>query len=163
MRITAAEKEATRKRILDTAKQLFRTKGFDQATTRDIAQEVGIANGTMFNYFASKEAIVVELANVGLEKAAREFSKHQPGGSLEEDLFAFIAIQLRHLRSVRKYLRPLLDTVFVPTGSEVSSTAADIRSDLNERMGQILHDHGHDQNVYQKQPYDKQHKKRDQR
>ena len=61
MRITAEEKAATRKRILDAGKSLFRSKGFDQATTRDIAREVGVATGTMFNYFASKEAIVVEV------------------------------------------------------------------------------------------------------
>ena len=51
MRITAEEKDATRRRILDAAVQLFRTRGFEATTTRDIADAAGIATGTLFNYF----------------------------------------------------------------------------------------------------------------
>ena len=58
MRITAETKTATRQRILDVASELFRRKGFDATATRDIALAAGIAAGTLFNYFPTKEAIV---------------------------------------------------------------------------------------------------------
>ena len=87
MRITADEKAATRKRILTAAKALFRSKGFQQATTRDIAREVGMATGTLFNYFSSKEAIVIDLAIQSLGKAKKDFARHRnEQASLEEDL-----------------------------------------------------------------------------
>ncbi|HEY2148205.1 MAG TPA: helix-turn-helix domain-containing protein, partial [Pirellulales bacterium] len=61
MRITAEQKSQTRKRILDAAVELFRTRGFDAATTRDLAIAAGIATGTVFNYFPNKESIVAAL------------------------------------------------------------------------------------------------------
>ena len=50
-RITEQAKRATRTRIIAAACNLFQGKGFEQATTRDIAQAAGIATGTLFNYF----------------------------------------------------------------------------------------------------------------
>lgn len=145
MRITSEEKAATRKRILDAAKNLFRARGFDQATTRDIGKEVGIATGTMFNYFGSKEAIVVELAAHAFEKSQREFAKNRRSkATAEEDLFALIATQLRHLRSLRKFIRPLLDTALMPVELPKHDGAAALRVELNEQFVQILVDHGVD-------------------
>lgn len=141
MRITAQEKAATRKRIVDAAKSLFSSKGFDQATTRDIAREVGVATGTMFNYFDSKEAIVVELATRALTRASEDFdANRRQDAALEEDLFGLIAAQLRFLRPMRKYIRPLLDTALTPVAN-ANEAAAALRSDLAERFVEILTDH----------------------
>ena len=144
MRITADEKAATRKRILDAAKTLFRSKGFEQATTRDIAREANIATGTMFNYFVSKEAVVVELASQGYEKAHRDFLKNRRSGAeIEEELFALVAAQLRFLRPIRKYVRPLLDTALTPaTIPQADDTSRLLRADLTEQFATILTDHG---------------------
>jgi len=143
MRITAEEKAATRKRIVDAAKSLFSSKGFDQATTRDIAREVGIATGTMFNYFDSKEAIVVELATRSLTRASEDFdANRRQDVALEEDLFGLIAGQLRFLRPMRKYIRPLLDTALTPVANPKANEAtASLRSDLAERFVEVLTDH----------------------
>jgi AcrR family transcriptional regulator len=147
MRITAAEKAATRQRILDAAKRLFRLKGFEQATTREIAREVGVATGTMFNYFPSKEAVVVELAVAALEKADRDFANNRRSRvSLEEDLFAHVAAQLRQLRAVRPYIKPLLDTALSPAAApRADDRAALLRADLTEQFAGILADHGVDE------------------
>ena len=57
MRITAEAKTATRQRILQVATDLFVSQGWQNTTTRDIAVAAGIATGTLFNYFATKEGI----------------------------------------------------------------------------------------------------------
>lgn len=44
--------------ILDVAEKLFATKGFDQTSTNDILIEVGIARGTLYYHFKSKEDIL---------------------------------------------------------------------------------------------------------
>jgi AcrR family transcriptional regulator len=143
MRITAEEKAATRKRIVDAAKSLFRTKGFDHATTRDIAREVGIATGTMFNYFDSKEAIVVELATSGFDRARDDFtSNRRANAPIEEQLFALIAAQLRFLRPMRKYIRPLLETALSPASNpKANEAAASLRAELTEHFVGILTNH----------------------
>ncbi|MRR59306.1 MAG: TetR/AcrR family transcriptional regulator [Deltaproteobacteria bacterium] len=48
----------TRERILDTAIGLFSTKGYSGATTREIAQQAGVAEVTLFRHFASKEKLL---------------------------------------------------------------------------------------------------------
>ena len=47
-----------RHEILDAAEKLFSTKGFDATSTNDILEEVGIARGTLYYHFKSKEAIM---------------------------------------------------------------------------------------------------------
>lgn len=53
-------KEAIERRneILDTAEELFVTKGYDKTSTNDILDRVGIARGTLYYHFKSKEDIL---------------------------------------------------------------------------------------------------------
>jgi AcrR family transcriptional regulator len=114
MRITAEEKIATRQRILDAAIQAFRKRGFESTTTRDIAASAGIATGTLFNYFATKEAIIENLAAEALARARSRFDGDASHDDLEEALFAYIAAELRQLKPLRKFITPLLETSLCP-------------------------------------------------
>jgi len=60
-----SKEEKTRQRILKQAQRLFATKGFDTATTKDIASAAKIAEGTLFRYFPNKKAILVEVVTEG--------------------------------------------------------------------------------------------------
>ena len=51
--------EWRRERILDAALQVFGSKGFDAATTRDLAAAAGVTSGLLYHYFANKEALLV--------------------------------------------------------------------------------------------------------
>lgn len=51
--------EDTRRRIYEAAMAMFREKGFEQTTMRDIAAKAGVALGGAYYYFSSKEAIVL--------------------------------------------------------------------------------------------------------
>jgi AcrR family transcriptional regulator len=51
--------EDTRRRIYEAAMELFREKGFEQTTMRDIAAKAGVALGGAYYYFSQKEAIVL--------------------------------------------------------------------------------------------------------
>ncbi|MEH1818340.1 MAG: TetR/AcrR family transcriptional regulator [Nostoc sp.] len=55
----------TRTRILEAAQRLFASQGFDGTTTRDLAQQAGVAEGTLFRHFPNKKAILVEVATSG--------------------------------------------------------------------------------------------------
>ena len=67
------EPEVRKNEILNITEELFVRKGFDKATVNDILNAVGIAKGTFYYYFKSKEevldAIVRRRINEGLEKA----------------------------------------------------------------------------------------------
>ena len=50
--------EERKNEILDVAEQLFAEKGFDAASTNDIIGRIGIARGTLYHHFSSKEEIL---------------------------------------------------------------------------------------------------------
>lgn len=72
MRISK-EYEERRKEILDVSEKLFVTKGYLKTTINDILREVGIAKGTFYYYFKSKEevmdAIVIRFVSAGVTAA----------------------------------------------------------------------------------------------
>lgn len=53
--------ESRRKEILETAQQLFYQKGYEQTSIQDLLTAIGIAKGTFYHYFSSKQALLEEL------------------------------------------------------------------------------------------------------
>src|SRR5262245_22564005 len=51
-----------REQILDAALRLWTRKGFDATTVDDLAREAGVAKGTVYLYFATKEALLAAAA-----------------------------------------------------------------------------------------------------
>lgn len=56
---TTPRAEDTRRKIYEAAMELFREKGFDATTMRDIASKAGVALGGAYYYFSAKDAIVL--------------------------------------------------------------------------------------------------------
>lgn len=52
---------ARREQILNAATQVFAEKGFHRATIKDVAQAAGVADGTIYNYFQNKTALLMGL------------------------------------------------------------------------------------------------------
>jgi AcrR family transcriptional regulator len=153
MRVTAATKEETRQRIIAAAVERFKTQGFEAATTRDIARAAGLAIGTLFNYFPTKEAIVEDLVCEACAKAEESFAASSPcetsqpcteQSSLEEQLFAHIAAILRKLKPHRKYLLAVLETSLSPLASPSDRELPSLRTRHLETVAQIIAQHGSD-------------------
>jgi AcrR family transcriptional regulator len=143
MRVTAETKAATRQRILAAARQLFLAKGFDASTTRDIADSAGIATGTLFNYFATKESILASLAALATEGVHGEFEGvSRARQSLEAELFAFVAAGLRKLKPYRKHLPVLLETALNPLVAASGDEAEMLRLSHLETVARLAKNHG---------------------
>ena len=72
--------EARRKEIVEAARQLFITKGYEETSTVDIMNAVGIAKGTLYYHFSSKEEILdalIEYITDQMETAALPFGEDQ--------------------------------------------------------------------------------------
>jgi AcrR family transcriptional regulator len=138
MRITAEAKTATRERIVKVAAKLFARQGWENTTTRGIAAAAGIATGTLFNNFESKEAIVAALISEAVERAELEIRKRDDE-SLEEELFTFIWTELTSLREYRKFLAAAAETILSPLRRYARESAGDsIRANHLEAVEQIL-------------------------
>lgn len=69
------EAEERRSEILDAAAELFGSKGYEQTSTGDILEKVGIARGTLYYHFKSKEdildAVIERICDFYIAKAAK--------------------------------------------------------------------------------------------
>src|SRR5699024_235198 len=94
MRISK-DPDERRSEIIDAAEMLFTTKGYASTTINDILKEVGIAKGTFYYYFQSKEevmdAVVMRFIEMGV-KAARNIAC-DPNMKAPEKLFQIIMAQ----------------------------------------------------------------------
>ena len=74
------EAEARKDEILDAAEALFMEKGFEGASTDDILRRVGIARGTLYYHFKSKEDIMdalIDRYTAAMTAAARAAAAEQ--------------------------------------------------------------------------------------
>lgn len=83
---------ARKNQILDSAAAVFAEKGFHPTTIRDIAKHAGIADGTIYNYFASKPALLLGIFERMRDRIIAEAAP--PPANL--DLRAFIRLFLFH-------------------------------------------------------------------
>jgi len=83
---------ARRKQILDAATQVFAEKGFHRATIKEIARVAGIADGTVYTYFASKDEVLLAVLDRLNETTERK--QHFVLGS-EQDLKTFFRTYLQ--------------------------------------------------------------------
>ncbi len=84
--------KARRAQILDAAAEVFAEKGFARATTKEIAGKAGVSEGTIYNYFGSKEDLLIELMNrLGdIQLRRMHFSSDQLDQALKQDAHDFL-------------------------------------------------------------------------
>ncbi len=58
----------TRQRILDAAARLFREAGYASVSLRGIAEAADMKAGSVYYHFKSKEEIILEVLNIGIER-----------------------------------------------------------------------------------------------
>jgi TetR/AcrR family transcriptional repressor of nem operon len=87
-RITGEDKARNRRNIVDAAGRLFRSQGIDGAGITDLMQAAGLTHGGLYNHFASKDALAVEVckssfaASLGLIAKAAEQGADESGTPL---------------------------------------------------------------------------------
>ena len=102
----AARKEALRQRIVTAALDLFQSRGFDATTTRQIARRARVAEGTIFNYFETKEDIALHFFELEVDHAVATVrgNRRLARAPLHEQLFALIESQLEYLAPYEKFI-----------------------------------------------------------
>jgi AcrR family transcriptional regulator len=76
------KRRMTRQRISDVATTLFVARGFDNVTVAEIADYAGVSEKTAYNYFPTKEAMVLDSADENVERLASALRDRKPGESL---------------------------------------------------------------------------------
>lgn len=103
-----ARAEDTRRRIYEAALELFREKGFEQTTMRDIAAKAGVALGGAYYYFSAKDAIVLAFYHE-LQEDSHEAISHALAGhkKLKERIRCVLDKRLELLQPNRNFCAAL--------------------------------------------------------
>lgn len=115
----SAKKRARTQEVLDAAAEVFSAKGYHGASTKDIADRLGLRQGSLYYYFPSKEQAldVVCQAGVQLHVDGLEILMAQPGSALSK-FKALIANHVEPIRDRRDYVRVFLRDRFDLPGPE---------------------------------------------
>jgi AcrR family transcriptional regulator len=87
-----------RERIVAAAARVIRERGVVNATTREIAREAGVSEGSLYNHFESKTALfgaVFGMVAGGIRSAMQELLAGVGQGSLEDNLTRFASTAIR--------------------------------------------------------------------
>jgi len=105
---TTPRAEDTRRKIYEAALELFREKGFEQTTMRDIAAKAGVALGGAYYYFSAKDAIVLafyhEMQEVSHQAIVEALAGHK---KLKDRIRCVLDKRLQLLEPNRKFCAAL--------------------------------------------------------
>ena len=110
------KKTTTRAQILTTAIELFSRHGLDAVTVDQIAETADVGKGTIYNYFKTKEDVVVAFM-AAIESRVQSKLGHlvASAGSLDLILAQFIEFQFRLKKQYYQFVRVVLGQMFVNT------------------------------------------------
>jgi TetR/AcrR family transcriptional regulator, transcriptional repressor of aconitase len=69
-KVSAERLEATRRRVLEGARQAFAAHGYEGATVRVLEETTGLSRGAIFHHFLDKDALFLALAQEDTEEIA---------------------------------------------------------------------------------------------
>jgi AcrR family transcriptional regulator len=105
---------ARREQILGAATRVFGEKGFSRATTREVARTAGVSEGTIYNYFEDKDALMLAILD-RLNETERRAADFEEG--MATDFRGFLEQYLRRRMSLiwenREVFRAVLSEMLV--------------------------------------------------
>ncbi len=124
------DKEAAKRAFLDAARDVFAERGFDAATTREVASRAGLNEQLIQRYFGGKAGLLTALLERhGHEEAEGACSLPPPAGSVEEEIASFLAFQVDRAWRCRDLTKVAMDRALVDerVAKEMAETAAGCR------------------------------------
>ncbi len=107
-------RDQKKKLIMDTAMHLFASEGFYKTSISEIARKAGISKGLMYNYFESKDDLLLRIVTEGMEEMFGLFDTNQDGELSKEELLGFIDQSCRLLKSRTLYWKLYFSIVAQP-------------------------------------------------
>ncbi|MCP4420920.1 MAG: TetR/AcrR family transcriptional regulator [Chloroflexi bacterium] len=94
---------ARKAQILDAAAHVFSHKGYENATTKEIANVADISEGTLYNYFATKRELLIGVAKAYADEVAADIESVR-GETFEGMLAQLMANRFRRGRERRLFM-----------------------------------------------------------
>jgi AcrR family transcriptional regulator len=105
---------ARREQIVGAALRVFAEKGFRRATTREVARAAGVSEGTIYNYFEDKDALLLAILD-RLNETERRAEEFEQGMSTDfrEFLEGYLRRRISLIWENREVFRVVLSEMLV--------------------------------------------------
>jgi len=138
MKISKAEKEKNYHKIIEASVKVITKEGFKASTMKDIAKAAGIADATIYKYFATKESILHAYFEIRMEdlverlQAIPDFQEY----SFQEQFHALIESNLELFARDRAFVKTAYENVFLTNWIN----AAEGSQQTKERFFEVIDD-----------------------
>ena len=131
-------KAEKRRRIIESAAQLFRERGFEETTTAEISAAAGVGTGTLYLYIDSKEDLLVDVFLDVVHDLWSEACERAAGSeTLADELISIFTHVTRYHLEEPLLSRAIFKEMVFSTGT-VRTRARGIYLDLHERLVGIM-------------------------
>lgn len=132
-------REESKARILEAALQTFNEAGYDGASVRMIAQQAGISQGLLYNYFAGKDELLRELFEHSMRDVRESFGDASDAGTPQERLAQIVRRSIAIIRRNQTFWRlsygvRMQPAVLAKLGGALTEWIAMIRAVLEEQF-----------------------------
>ena len=117
-------KEETLSRIETVAWDLFRRRGYEATSTREIAEGADIAAGTFFNYFPEKRSLLIHLMQRQIDSATNRAFEAMAPSTLERELTELFAALTQCYAKERRLSRVFIKELLFTDGQRRTESAA---------------------------------------
>jgi AcrR family transcriptional regulator len=107
-RLSKEMQQIVRERLVESAARHFGEAGLEGARIDAISQDAGLAKGTVYNYFESKQDLFGAVVEEGARRAAERFRHADPGGAVRARLLAVVQADVSVVREEEAFIKVLV-------------------------------------------------------
>jgi TetR/AcrR family transcriptional repressor of nem operon len=133
MRVTRAEAQKNRERIIETAARLFRERGFDGIGVAELMKVVGLTHGGFYGHFSSKEDLMAQACEHALHRSLDALQQAAEHGGQN----ALSAVATTYLSSTHRD-QPGDGCLLAALGAEAARHDSPVRSIFTEGVRSVV-------------------------
>ncbi|MDQ2091792.1 TetR/AcrR family transcriptional regulator [Marimonas arenosa] len=136
--LRARQKEDRRKRIVASAKTLFKKKGYEKTTIENIAEAAGVSGVTVHNYYGTKAGVLLALVVESDAALIPRLDESLPrgDGDLVELVVEFAHIIMDH--AIANLEKDIWRQVIAAVTTEAGTRLSKAYSDLDRQLAYVL-------------------------
>lgn len=129
-------RESRKEQIMNAALELFAREGYANCSIAQLARHAGISKGLMYNYFESKEALLVTIIEDGISEILDYFDPNHDGVLTTEELDGFIRKVFSSIRENQQFWILYISIILQPRVKEFLE--GEPFSNIMEQFGPML-------------------------